>query len=351
LGQHEWCGRGQAEEDVVAGKRLTLKEREDIAYLRGRHAGVRKIAGWMGRDPSTISRELRRNTSPSPRRYRPLSAHIQAMTQARRSRPQKLAPGTAVRGLVAGLLREDYSPGQIAGRLKRDYPGRPELQVSHETIYQALFVQGKGSLRAEVATAVRCGRARRRRPRSRNLEARGKIAGMINISERPAEASDRAVPGHWEGDLVIGKNGLSAIATLAERSSRFCLILALPPGDRTAAAVSAALAAKITTLPAALRRSLTWDQGKELSGHAAFTIATGLPVYFADPHSPWQRGTNENTNGLIRYYYPKGKTDFRTITQAQLDDTARKLNTRPRRTLAYATPAETLNDLLVATAT
>jgi IS30 family transposase len=256
-----------------------------------------------------------------------------------------------VRALVAGLLREDYSPGQIAGRLKRDYPGRPELQVSHETIYQALFVQGKGSLRAEVAAAVRCGRARRRRPRSRALEARGKIPGMINISERPAEASDRAVPGHWEGDLVIGKNGRSAIATLAERSSRFCLILALP-GDRSAATVSAALAAKITTLPAALRRSLTWDQGKELSGHAAFTIATGLPVYFADPHSPWQRGTNENTNGLIRYYYPKGVTDFTAITQAGLDDTARKLNTRPRRTLDYATPAEALSALLaVATTT
>ena len=335
----------------MPGKRLTLKEREDIAYLHGRHAGVRKIAAWTGRDPSTVSRELRRNTSPSPRRYRPLSAHIQAMQRARRDRPRKLAAGTAVRGLVAGLLREDYSPGQIAGRLKRDYPGRPELQVSHETIYQALFVQGKGSLRAEVATAVRCGRARRRRPRSRGPEARGKIAGMINISARPAEAADRAVPGHWEGDLVIGKNGLSAIATLAERSSRFCLILALPPGDRTAAAVSTALAAKITTLPAALRRSLTWDCGKELSGHAAFTIATGLPVYFADPHSPWQRGTNENTNGLIRYYYPKGVTDFTAITQAQLDDTAARLNTRPRRILAYATPAEALNDLLVAPAT
>jgi IS30 family transposase len=335
---------------VVAGKRLTLKEREDIAYLRGRHAGVRQIARWIGRDPATVSRELRRNTSPSPRRYRPFSAHIQAMTRARRDRPRKLAAGTAVRGLVAGLLREDYSPGQIAGRLKRDYPGRPELHVSHETIYQALFVQGKGSLRAEVAAAVRCGRARRRRPRSRNLEARGKIPGMISISERPAEAADRAVPGHWEGDLVIGKNGLSAIATLAERSSRFCLIMALP-GDRTAATVSAALAAKITTLPAALRRSLTWDQGKELSGHAAFTIATGLPVYFADPHSPWQRGTNENTNGLIRYYYPKGVTDFTAITQAQLDETAAKLNTRPRRILSYATPAEALHELLVAPAT
>jgi IS30 family transposase len=344
-------GAGGQREVAVAGKRLTLKEREDIAYLRGRHAGVRKIAAWIGRDPSTVSRELRRNVSSSPRRYRAFSAHIQAVTRARRDRPRKLVAGTALRAEVARLLRLDYSPGQIAGRLKRDYPGRPEMQVSHETIYQALFVQGKGSLRAEVAAAVRCGRARRRRPRSRALEARGKIPGMINISERPAEATDRAVPGHWEGDLVIGAAGLSAIATLAERSSRFCLILALPPGDRTAAAVSAALAAKITTLPAALRRSLTWDQGKELSGHAAFTVATGLPVYFADPHSPWQRGTNENTNGLIRYYYPKGITDFTTITQAQLDDTAAKLNTRPRRILSYATPAEALNDLLVAPAT
>jgi transposase, IS30 family len=219
---------------------------------------MRQIAARIGRSPSTVSRELRRNTSPSPRRYRPLSAHIQSITRARRDRPRKLAAGTAVRALVAGLLREDYSPGQIAGRLKRDHPGRPELQVSHETIYQALFVQGKGSLRTEVAAAVRCGRSRRRRPRSRALETRGRIPGMINISERPAGAADRAVPGHWEGDLVIGKNGLSAIATLAERSSRFCLIMALP-GDRSAATVSAALAAKITTLPAALRRSLTWD--------------------------------------------------------------------------------------------
>jgi transposase, IS30 family len=334
----------------VAGSRLTLAEREDIAEGRGRRESRRVIAGRLGRSPSTVSRELRRNVSPSPRRYRPFSAHILAARRARRDRPHKLAAGTAVRTEVAALLRLDYSPGQIAGRLKREHPSRPELQVSHETIYQALFVQGKGSLRAEVAVAVRCGRARRRHPRSRSGEARGKIAGMINISERPAEAADRAVPGHWEGDLVIGAGGHSAVATLAERASRFCLILALP-GDRSAATVSAALAAKITTLPAALRRSLTWDQGKEMSGHAAFTIATGLPVYFADPHSPWQRGTNENTNGLIRYYYPKGDTDFRAITQAQLDDTADKLNTRPRRTLGYATPAETLNDLLGATTT
>src|SRR5215471_4617856 len=343
-----WSG-WQRREAAVPGRRLTLKEREDIAYLRGHHLGVRQIAAWIGRDRSTVSRELRRNISGSPRRYRALSAHIAACGRARRGRPRKLAAGGPVRALVCQLLRAGYSPGQIAGRLKRDYPHRPELQVSHETIYQALFVQGKGSLRTEVAAAVRCGRARRRRPRCHATEARGKITGMINISERPAEAADRAVPGHWEGDLIIGAAAGSAVVTLAERTTRYCLIIALPQG-RTADAVSTALQAHITTLPAALRRSLTWDQGKEMARHAEFTIDTGIPVYFADPHSPWQRGTNENTNGLIRYYLPKG-TDLSRHTQADLDAIARKLNTRPRRTLDYATPAEALNNLLVATAT
>jgi IS30 family transposase len=333
----------------MPGRRLSLAEREDIAYLRSHYLGVRQIAEWIGRDPATVSRELRRNSTPSPRRYRALSAHILACERARRSRPRKLAPGTAVRAEVAAGLAKGWSAGQIAGRLKRDHPGCPELQVSHETIYQALFVQGKGSLRAEVDAAIRCGRARRRRPRSRAGEARGKIAGMISISERPAEAGDRAVPGHWEGDLIIGEKVQSAVVTLAERTTRFCMIIALPHG-RTAARVADALAAHMTTLPAALRRSLTWDQGKEMSSHAAFTIDTGIPVYFADPHSPWQRGTNENTNGLIRYYLPKG-SDLTGITQDQLDDIARQLNTRPRRVLHYATPAEALNDLLVATIT
>jgi IS30 family transposase len=338
-----------AEEAAVPGKRLTLKEREDIAYLRGHHLGVRQIAEWISRDPGTVSRELRRNSSPSPRRYRALQAHIAARERACRSQPRKLVAGSALRTEVAAGLRVGWSPGQIAGRLKRDHPDQPELQVSHETIYQALFVQGKGSLRAEVATALRCGRARRRRPRSRSTEARGKIPGMINISERPAEADDRAVPGHWEGDLIIGAATQSAVITLAERTSRFAMIIALPHG-RTADAVSGALAAHITTLPDALRRSLTWDCGKEMSRHADFTIATGIPVYFADPHSPWQRGTNENTNGLIRYYLPKG-TDLTQHTQADLDTIADQLNTRPRRTLGYATPAETLDNLLVATTT
>jgi IS30 family transposase len=333
----------------VAGRRLTLREREDIAYLRGHHLGVRQIAAWIGRDPSTVSRELRRNISSSPRRYRALSAHIVAGERARRRRPRKLAAGSPVRAEVVRLLREHYSPGQIAGRLKRDYPGQPELQVSHETIYQALFVQGKASLRAEVAAAIRCGRARRRR-RGRPAHGGRPIPGMISISERPAEAADRAVPGHWEGDLIIGAGAHSAVATLAERTTRFCMIIALPHGRRTADAVAAALAAKITSLPADLRRSLTWDRGKEMARHADFTVATGVPVYFADPHSPWQRGTNENTNGLIRYYLPKG-TDLSAHTQTDLDTIARKLNTRARRTLAYATPAEALNEFLVATTT
>jgi len=328
----------------MAGKRLSLAEREEIVVGLARREPVRRIAGRLGRSPSTISREIRRNLSPSPRRYRAFPAHIQAL--ARRRRPGKLGPGTPLRAVVAGLLRQDYSPGQIAGRLKRDYPHTPELQVSHETIYQALFVQGKGSLRAELGTALRCGRARRGCHR-RSGGYLGKIPGMINISERPAEAADRAVPGHWEGDLIIGKNVQSAVATLAERTTRFTMIIALPHG-RTAEAVSTAVAAKITTLPAQLRRSLTWDQGKEMARHAAFTIVTGIPVYFAGPHSPWQRGTNENTNGLIRYYLPKG-TDLSTHSQADLDAIAAKLNTRPRATLAYATPAEALNDLLVAT--
>jgi transposase, IS30 family len=338
-----------AEVVAMPGGRLSLAEREEIAIGLARKEPARQIAWRLGRAPSTVSREVRRNTSRSPRAYRAFAAQIQAVARARRARPGKLAAGTALRAEVAALLRRDYSPAQIAGRLKRDYPHRPELQVSHETIYQALFVQGKGGLRAEVAAAVRCGRARRRRPRMGNHTGRARIPGLVSISERPAEAEDRAVPGHWEGDLIIGQAGKSAVATLAERTTRFCLIIALP-GSRTADLVAAALAARITTLPAALRRSLTWDRGIEMAGHARFSVATGVPVYFADPHAPWQRGTSENTNGLIRYYLPRG-TDLSGCTQDQLDAIAARLNTRPRRTLGYATPAEALSNLLVATAT
>ena len=273
---------------------------------------------------------------------RAFPAHVMARERAWRPKRRKLAAGTPVRAEVVKMLRGDYSPWEVEGRLKLDHPADRGMQVSHETIYQALFVQGKGSLRAEVAEALRCGRRRRRSGEARP----GPIIGAVPISDRPAEAEDRAVPGHWEGDLIIGKNSQSAVVTLAERACRFCLIIALPDG-RTADKVAGALADRILTLPAALRRTLTWDRGSEMAAHATFTLATKVKVFFADPHSPWQRGTNENTNGLIRYYLPKG-TDLSGCTQADLDAIAGKLNTRPRRTLGYRTPAEALDKLLAA---
>ena len=325
--------------------RLTFGERSEIARLHDGGAGPRAIGRALGRDPSTISRELRRNQSRSPRRYRAFPAHIMARERTWRPRPRKLAAGTPVRAEVVTMLRKDYSPWEVEGRLKLEHPGDRGMQVSHETIYQALFVQGKGSLRAEVAAALRCGR-RRPRPRSGEAGKHGALTGVVPVSARPAEAEDRAVPGHWEGDLIIGKAGRSQVLTLAERASRFCLLIALPEG-RTADKVADALADRIRTLPAALRRTLTWDRGAEMAAHADFTVATGVQVYFADPHAPWQRGTNENTNGLVRYYLPKG-TDLSGWTQDQLDAIADKLNTRPRRTLGYRTPAEALDALLAA---
>jgi IS30 family transposase len=329
-------------------RRLSFEEREEIAWRRDRKEGVRQIARAIGRDASTVSRELHRNLSPSPRRYRAFPAHIRARERSRRPKPRKLAGDCPLRREVARLLRLDYSPWQVEGRLRLEHPGEAGMQVSHETIYQALFVQGKGSLRAEVDAALRCGRARRRPRGNRSARAAARIPGLASISERPPGAADRAVPGHWEGDLIIGKDSKSAVATLAERASRFCLVIALPEG-RTAAAVADALADRILTLPEALRRTLTWDRGIEMASHATFTLASGMPVYFADPHAPWQRGTNENTNGLIRYYLPKG-TDLSPWSQDDLDAIAGKLNTRPRKTLGYHTPAEALNQLLVATA-
>ena len=330
----------------MAGGRLTFEERAEIARRHDRKEGVREIARALCRSPSTISRELRRNTSGSPRRYRAFPAHVQATARSRRGRPRKLAQGTAVRAEVVRMLRLDYSPGQIAGRLKLEHPGDKKMQVSHETIYQALFVQGKGSLRAEVDAALRAGRARRRRPRTGNHTGQARIAGLVSISERPAEAEDRAVPGHWEGDLIIGKAGKSQVATLAERTSRFCLLIALPDG-RTADVVADALAERVLTLPAALRRTLTWDRGIEMAARASFTVKAGLPACFAGPHSPWQRGTSENTNGLVRYYLPKG-TELSGYSQDQPGAIAGKLNTRPRRTLGYRTPAEAPGALLAA---
>jgi len=245
--------------------------------------------------------------------------------------------------VVESKLERRWSPEQIAGWLTASYPDDPEMRVSHETIYLSLFVQARGALRKELARHLRSGRARRR-PRGLSVRnGRGQLRGTAHISQRPAEANDRAVPGHWEGDLLFGTRS-STVATLVERKSRFVLLVGLP-GSHTADVVADALAKAIATLPEQLRRSLTWDQGKEMAGHARFSVATGVPVYFCDPHSPWQRGSNENTNGLLRQYFPRS-TDFRAVTQSDLDAVAAELNDRPRQTLEWKSPCQALDQAL-----
>jgi IS30 family transposase len=380
---------------TVSGRYLSFAEREDIAIWRAEKVGVRETAHRLGRDPSTISRELRRNASTReyPPAYRASTAQWHAERRARRPKPAKLAMNQRLQEYVqdrlSGLVckpdgvpvgppgrkwngknkphRADrrwvkaWSPEQISKRLAVDFPDDESMRISHEAIYQALYVQGRGALKRELVACLRTGRALRvPRERSRR-KPWGHVTDDVLISERPAEAEDRAVPGHWEGDLLIGLER-SAIGTLVERTSRFTMLVHLPreEGYRHkhtvkngpalagygAVTMKKALAMTMTELPEQLRRSLTWDRGKELSQHAAFKVETGIPVFFADPHSPWQRGTNENTNGLLRQYFPKG-TDLSRWSADELQAVAATLNQRPRKVLGWKTPAEALNEHLL----
>jgi IS30 family transposase len=380
----------------VSDRYLSFAEREEIAMLNGQGLGVREIARRVGRDPSTISRELRRNaaTRGGKLEYRASVAQWKADLLARRPKAAKLVVNERLRDYVQERLsgrvrridgtpllgpaarpwngrnkprRQDrrwasaWSPQQIAHRLKLDFPDDESMRISHEAIYQSLFIQGRGALKRELVACLRTGRALRV-PRARTRQNRaGMVTPEVMISERPAEVADRAVPGHWEGDLIIGLER-SAIGTLVERTTRFTMLLHLPRMDgwgveprikngpalagRGAQAVRDAITATITTLPEQLRRTLTWDRGKELAQHAQLTVDTGVRVYFADPHSPWQRGTNENTNGLLRQYFPKG-TDLARWNSDDLDAVAATLNNRPRKTLGWKTPAEAMNEQLL----
>ena len=324
--------------------RLSLVEREEIYAGLERGESCSGIARRLGRAPSTVTREVAANGGRVA--YRPSKAHRRAYEAARRPKTAKLVGHPPLRATVEEWLGMWWSPQQIARRLRAEFPDDPMMWVSHETIYQSLYVQGRGALRRELARCLRSGRAQRR-PQGRP-DRRARIAGMVLISERPPEVEDRAVPGHWEGDLLMGKDNRSAIATLVERSTRYVMLAKI--NDQTAATVREAIAAQIITLPEHLRRSLTWDQGKEMADHLRFSVDTDVDVYFCDPHSPWQRGSNENTNGLLRQYFPKG-TDLSTHSQEQLNAVAASLNNRPRETLGWLKPKEKLAELLGATIT
>jgi IS30 family transposase len=335
LGQMSWsAGPG----------RLSLAEREEIS--RGLLCGdsFAAIGRQLGRSTSTVSREVAANGGP--KRYRAWRAHSRAYHQARRPKVAKLSACPRLIEVVTKWLKELWSPQEIARRLLLEFPDDPMMRVSHETIYQSLYVQGRGELRRELARCLRSGRAKRR-PHNGRVEKRGRIPGMVMISERPAEVADRAVPGHWEGDLIMGKGGKSVVGTLVERTTGYVLLLHLPRG-RSAEDVDAAMRRAIQKLPAQFFRSITWDQGKEMSKHAAFTVDTDIPIYFCDPHSPWQRGSNENTNGLLRQYLPKDISLAR-FSEADLDAFAASLNNRPRRRHNYLKPSEKLAEILAMT--
>jgi IS30 family transposase len=318
-----------------------MAEREEIS--RGVAAGepCRHIAARLGRAPSTVSRELARNGGRG--RYRAQAADAAAYQRAQRPKPAKLVTQPRLRAVVEAKLAVRWSPQQIAGWLPLAYPSDPVMRVSHETIYLSLFIQSRGALRRELQRCLRTGRAMRY-PRAKRLpQGRGQLRDTLHISQRPAEAADRAVPGHWEGDLVFGRRP-SAVGTLVERHSRYVLLFPLPEGF-TAERMRPALTTAVLRLPEQLRRSLTWDHGREMAEHTQFTIDSGVQVYFCDPRSPWQRGTNENTNGLLRQYLPKG-ADLRQFDQAALDAIAAELNGRPRQTLGFATPSQALAEAL-----
>jgi transposase, IS30 family len=341
--------------------RLTLEERNEIQDGVAREESIQEMARQLKRAPSTIMREIERNAlcrgryrarhrfgapwrggwEPKPK-YRASVAQSHATDRARRPKPGKLATDKRLHDEVQNRLDDKHSPEQVSHRLPVDFPDEPEMRVSHETIYQAIYVEGKGNLRRELHTCLRTGRALRK-PQRRADERRGRIPDMISISERP-DIDDRAVPGHWEGDLITGAENKTAIGTFVERMTRFTTVLYLPH-SHGAVAVQEAIVAKMAALPSILRKTLTWDQGVEMTNHVAIAKATELDIYFCDPHSPWQRGTNENTNGLLRQYFAKG-TDLSVFPADYLDYVAAQLNTRPRKTLGWKTPAEALDELL-----
>jgi len=327
----------------LKGRCLTFAEREEIVLLRAAGESIRGVARRLGRSPSTISRELRRNAD-ARGEYRPSRAHALAWQRAGRPKAAKLAVNLALRAIVEQDLARKYSPAQIAARLRLRFPTDPEMWVSGETIYQSLYVTSRGALKRELTRHLRTGRTLRK-PGRRTGQRRNRIPDMVNISDRPQEADDRAIPGHWEGDLLLGKNNQTAIGTLVERATGYAMLVHLPDGYKTEHVVPA-IATKIKTLPESLRRSLTWDQGIEMREWKQIPLAAGIDVYFCDPHAPWQRGTNENTNGLLRQYFPKG-TDLSLHTELDLDRVADELNDRPRKRLGFYKPTEQLAELLL----